>query len=70
MLLSHGYVIKEFESIDDVSECIEKQLTQHNLSYTKVYDHTENEMRVIVYQYHTLYTEVFIIHNDYELRRI
>lgn len=70
MLVSHGYVIKEFGSIDEVSEYIKKQLTQHNLSYAKVYDHTENEMRVVVYQYHTLYTEVFIIHDDYELRRI
>lgn len=70
MLVSHGYVIKEFGSIDDVSEYIEKQLTQHNLSYAKVYDHTENEMRVVVYQYHALYTKVFIIHDGYELRRI
>lgn len=69
MLVSHGYDIKEFGSIDEVSEYIEKQLTQHNLSYAKVYDHTENEMRVVVYQYHPLYTEVFIIHDDYDLRR-
>ena len=27
MLVSHGYVIKEFGSIDEVSEYIEKQLT-------------------------------------------
>lgn len=52
MLVSHGYVIKEFRSIDEVSEYIEKQLTQHNLSYAKVYDHTENKMRVVVYQFH------------------
>ena len=35
MLVSHGYVIKEFGSIDEVSEYIEKQLAQHNLSYAK-----------------------------------
>lgn len=69
MLVSHGYVIKEFADEDEVSAYIAKELDQHNLSYRKVYDHAENGMRVLVYQYHTLYTEVFIIHDDYDLRR-
>lgn len=69
MLVSHGYVIKEFATENEVSAYIAKELDQHNLSYRKVYDHAENEMRVLVYQYHTLYTEVFIIHDDYDLRR-
>ena len=40
-----------------------------NTSQHKKPMHAENGMRVLVYQYHTLYTEVFIIHDDYDLRR-
>lgn len=67
MLVSNGYVIKEFGSIDEVYAHIEKEIGKHNLSYKKVYDHTENEIRVVIFQYCTLYTEVFIIHENYDL---
>lgn len=70
MLVSNGYIIKEFGSIDEVYSYIHKEVGKHNLSYKKVYDHTENEIRVVIFQYHTLYTEVFIIHENYELRSI
>ena len=70
MLVSNGYIIKEFDSMEEVYDHIHKEVGKHNLSYKKVYDHTENEIRVVIFQYHTLYTEVFIIHENYELRSI
>ena len=70
MLVSTGYIIRKFDTLDEAFDYIYKELGKHNLSYKKIYDHTMNDVRVLVYQYHTLYTEVFMIHDDYEIRSI
>ena len=45
------------------------QLLKHNLNVEKIYDHTENGVQVLIYQYHTLYLETYIIHNKIDLRK-
>ena len=60
-------MIKEFGNIDEVYAYIEKEIGKLNIPYKKVYDHTENEIRVLIFQYSTLYSEVFIIHENYDL---
>ena len=46
-------------------------MDKEELSYLPVYNHTdEYGVRVIVYQYYTLYMEAFVLHKQVNLRRI
>lgn len=69
VLVSKGYVIKEFDDIEKAFQYIKEDLDKEGLSYQKVFDKCDGKMQVLVYQYWTLYTEVYIIHRDYDLRR-
>lgn len=65
----HGYTIKEFNSYKDALDYIQEYLDEQNLHYYKVYDHEDEskELRVLIYQYYTLYTEVFTISKELKL---
>lgn len=66
--VTKNYVTKEFASEGDSYNYIIADLESHHLSYKKVYDKTDNDIQVIVYQYHTLYMEAYIIHQTMDLR--
>ncbi len=63
------YNIIEFEKEEQAIQYINKDIQKHNLNFEKVYDHTENDIRVIIYQYHTLYMQTYLIHNKIDLRK-
>ncbi len=62
------YNIIEFESEGQAIQYINEDIQKYGLTFEKVYDHTENNLRVIVYQYHTLYTQTYLIHHTLDLR--
>ncbi len=63
------YNIIEFEKEEQAIQYINKDIQKHNLNFEKIYDHTENDIRVIIYQYHTLYMQTYLIHNKIDLRK-
>ena len=67
--ITHNYVTKEFETNDPATDYITTEMNKQNLSYTLVFDHTGGDVRVIVFQYYTLYMETFIIHKQFDIRR-
>lgn len=67
--ITHNYVTKEFETNDPAMDYITTEMNKQNLSYTLVFDHTEGDVRVIVFQYYTLYMETFIVHKQFDIRR-
>ena len=50
-------------------EFIQNDMANQQLRFEKVYDHQNDKMRIIVFQYFTLYTETYIIHENLDLRR-
>ncbi len=63
------YNMIQFETESEAIQYINDDIQKHGLNFEKVYDHTENDIRVIIYQYHTLYTETYLIHNKIDLRQ-
>lgn len=66
--VTKGYNLKEFETEEDAFNYIKADVSRHELSYKEIYNHNENAMQVIIYQYCTLYLETYIIHNEIDLR--
>lgn len=67
--VTKGYTIKEFETQEKAIEFIQNDMANQQLSFEKVFDKQNDKMRVIVFQYFTLYTETYIIHENLDLRR-
>ncbi len=67
--VTNGYTMYEFNAEKEVFDFINNDVLKHNLNVEKVYDHTENGVQIIIYQYHTLYLETYIIHNKIDLRK-
>ncbi len=67
--VTNGYIMYEFNTEKEVFDFINADVLKHNLNVEKIYDHTENGVQVIIYQYHTLYLETYIIHNKIDLRK-
>ena len=68
--VTHDYITKKFDTDTQAFAYIKAEMDKHNLSYNRVFDKESNGVRVEVYQYYTLYMEAFIIHGEFELRRI
>ena len=66
--LTKGYTIKEFENKKQALEFIKKDLEQHNLNYKLIYKEINEDMEILIYQYHTLYLETYILHQEINLR--
>lgn len=66
--LTKGYIIKEFENRNRALEFIKQDLEQHKLNYKLIYKDTNEDMEVLIYQYHTLYMETYIIHKELNLK--
>ena len=67
--VTHGYTTKQFETDEQALNHIKAEMDEEELSYKAVFDHTEGNVRVIVFQYYTLYMEAFIIHKEFDIRR-
>ena len=69
--VTHGYTTKQFETNEQALSYVTAEMDKEELSYLPVYDHTDKYgVRVIVYQYYTLYMETFVLHKQFNLRRI
>ena len=66
--VTHDYKTKEFESEQDAYRYITEDMNRQNLSYREVYNHSDEEVQVIVFQYYTLYMETYIVHRQFDLR--
>ncbi len=65
--VTNGYDTKEFESEIQAHKHIAQDISKHGLSSMLVFDHAENNIRVLVYQYSTLYLETYILHYQMNL---
>ena len=66
--LTKGYIIKEFEDKNQALDFIKQDLDQHKLNYKLIYKDVNEDMEVLIYQYHTLYMETYIIHKELNLK--
>ena len=66
--LTKGYIIKEFEDRNQALDFIKQDLEQHKLNYKLIYKDINEDMEVLIYQYHTLYMETYIIHKELNLK--
>ncbi len=67
--VTNNYKLNEFETEEKAFAFINTDVLKHNLNVEKVFDHTENDVQVLIYQYHTLYLETYIIHKEIDLRK-
>lgn len=67
--VTHGYLTKQFDTYAQALESIKSEMDEQKLSYQCVFDHTESHVRVLVFQYYTLYMKAFIIHEEFDIRR-
>ena len=68
--VTHDYTTKEFDNEEQALAYIRDEMDRQKLSYTPVVDFHDGDVRVLVFQYYTLYMEVFIIHRQFDIRRI
>ena len=69
--VTHWYTTKKFDTDEQALSYIKAEMDKMKPSYLPVYDHTDKYgVRVIVYQYYTLYMEAFVLHKELDLRRI
>ena len=67
--VTNGYITNQFETEEQALNHIKAEMDEEELSYKADFDHTEGNVRVIVFQYYTLYMEAFIIHKEFDIRR-
>lgn len=68
--VTNGYTTKKFATMEEALEYIKQDLDHYDLKYKKVFDVTNHKLRILVYEYYTLYKEVYIIHDDMELAEV
>ena len=64
-----GYLMKQFETQEDAEKYIKDSMDQAGLNYKLVFVEKRENVEVRIYQYWTLYKEVYIIHKEIDLRR-
>ncbi len=67
--VTNGYTLYEFTTEKQAFDFINTDVLKHNLSVEQIYNHAENGVQVLIYQYHTLYLETYIIHHKIDLRK-
>ena len=60
--------MKQFETQEQAERYIKDSMEQAGLSYKLVFVAVQNDVEVRIYQYWTLYKEVYIIHKEIDLR--
>ena len=64
--VTHGYDVKKFDTEAQALEHIDYKMG--HMTSKKIFDEEKNGVRVIVYQWYTLYTETFIISDSIDMR--
>lgn len=64
--VTHGYDVKKFDTEAQALEHIDYEMGV--ITNKKIFDETKNGVRVIVYQWYTLYTETYIISDSIDMR--
>lgn len=64
--VTHGYYVEKYDTEAQALEHIEFEMGL--LTSKKIFDETKNGVRVIVYQWYTLYTETYIISDSIDMR--
>ena len=64
--VTHGYEVKRYDTEAQALEHIDYAMSA--MTSKKIFDETKNGVRVIVYQWYTLYTETYIISNSIDMR--
>ncbi len=59
--VTKNYQIEKFETIEQAFDYILKDIESHGLKFWKIYDNKDNGMRVIIFQYETLFLEIYVI---------
>ena len=59
--VTKNYQIEKFETIEQAFDYILKDMESHSLKFWKIYDNKDNGMRVIIFQYETLFLEIYVI---------
>lgn len=67
--LTHNYNMKEFETIEQAEDAMKKDLQQHGLSYELLTKVIFKTFTMYLYQYSTLYKEIYIIHQNIDMTR-
>ena len=64
--VTHGYEVKKCDTEAEALEHIDYEMGV--MTNKKIFDETKNGVRVIVYQWYTLYTETYIISDSVDMR--
>lgn len=64
--VTHGYEVKKYDTEAQALEDIDYKMGV--MTSKKIFDEEKNGIRVIVYQWYTLYTETFIISDSIDMR--
>ena len=64
--VTHRYEVKKYDTEAQALEDIDYKMGV--ITSKKIFDETKNGVRVIVYQWYTLYTETFIISDSIDMR--
>ena len=64
--VTHKYEIKKYDTEAQALEYIDYAMSA--MTSKKIFDETKNGVRVIVYQWYTLYTETYIISESIDMR--
>lgn len=64
--VTHGYEVKKYDTEAQALEHIDYEMGF--IANKKIFDETKNGVRVIVYQWYTLYTETYIISDSIDMR--
>lgn len=65
--VTHGYKVKKYDTEAEALERIDYEMGV--LTSRKIFDETKNGIRVIIYQWYTLYTETYIISGSIDMRQ-
>lgn len=64
--VTHGYEGKKYDTEAQALEHIDYKMGV--MTSKKIFDEEKNGIRVIIYQWYTLYTETFIISDSIDMR--
>ena len=56
----NGYDFKFCDTEEEVEQYI-KDCLDKKVAHTKIYDEVQAKRRIVIYEYYTLYTEMFLI---------
>lgn len=56
----NGYDFKFCDTEEEVEQYIKDNLDKE-VAHTKIYDEVQAKRRIVIYEYYTLYTEMFLI---------